>query len=193
MQSFDRSPAFGRSLLVLGGARSGKSRHAQALSEAAATTDGALVYIATAQAFDREMVDRIARHRSDRDGRWRTVEAPLALAETLAAADGAGVVMLVDCLTLWLSNLLLAEADIDAATDTLLSTLAALEGKIILVSNEVGLGIVPDNALARRFRDVAGMLHQRIAGQVDSVDMVAAGLVQRWKHWLPSDPAVTPS
>lgn len=183
MQSFNGNPAFGRSLFVLGGARSGKSHHAQAMAEAAAAeTGGTLVYIATAQAFDGEMTDRIARHRADRDLRWRTIEAPLSLAETLATSDGAGVVMLVDCLTLWLSNLLLAEADIDAATDTLLSTLATLEGKIILVSNEVGLGIVPDNALARRFRDVAGMLHQRIAGQVDSVDMVAAGLVQRWKH-----------
>jgi adenosylcobinamide kinase/adenosylcobinamide-phosphate guanylyltransferase len=189
VQSFDRDPAFGRShafgqsLFVLGGARSGKSRHAQAMAEAAAAeTGGALIYIATAQAFDGEMTDRIARHRADRDARWRTIEAPIALAGTLVASDGAGAVILVDCLTLWLSNLLLAEADIDAATDTLLSTLGALEGRIILVSNEVGLGIVPDNALARRFRDVAGMLHQRIASEVDSVDMVAAGLVQRWKH-----------
>lgn len=182
MQSFNGSPAFGRSLFVLGGARSGKSRHAQATAEAAAAEmGGTLVYIATAQAFDGEMTDRIVRHRADRDARWLTVEAPLSLVEALDATDGAGVVMLVDCLTLWLSNVLLAEADIDAAIDTLFSKLAKLEGKIILVSNEVGLGIVPDNPLARRFRDVAGLLHQRIAGQVDSVDMVAAGLVQRWK------------
>lgn len=183
MQSFQPSPAFGRSLLVLGGARSGKSRHAQAMAEAAAAqTGGALVYIATAQAFDGEMTDRIARHRADRDLRWRTVETPRALPEALIAADGATTVMLVDCLTLWLSNLLLADADIDAAADLLLAALAEVAGRVILVSNEVGQGIVPDNALARRFRDAAGLIHQRIARQVDSVDMVAAGLVQRWKH-----------
>ncbi len=173
------SPVFGKSLFVLGGARSGKSRHAQAIAEAAG---GDLVYIATAQAFDGEMIDRIARHRADRDTRWRTIEAPLALADTLAGTDSPGTVMLVDCLTLWLSNLLLAEANIDAAGDALIAALGSLDGKVILVSNEVGLGIVPDNALARRFRDAAGLLHQRIAHQVDSVDMVAAGLVQRWKH-----------
>lgn len=183
MQSFGESPAFGKSLFVLGGARSGKSRHAQAMAEAAASqAGGALIYVATAQAFDGEMTDRIARHRADRDARWQTLEAPLELAEALAAADRPGAVILVDCLTLWLSNLLLADADIDAAADTLLSRIATLTAKIILVSNEVGLGIVPDNALARRFRDAAGLLHQRIAAQVDSVDMVAAGLVQRWKH-----------
>ncbi len=185
MQSFQPGPAFGRSLLVLGGARSGKSRHAQAMAEAtAAQAGGALVYIATAQAFDGEMTDRIVRHRADRDLRWRTVEAPRALPEALISADGAATVMLVDCLTLWLSNLLLADADIDAAIDLLLAALAEVAGKVILVSNEVGQGIVPDNALARRFRDAAGLLHQRIARQVDSVDMVVAGLVQRWKHQI---------
>ena len=181
------SQSFGRSLFVLGGARSGKSRHAQALAEAAAEPgDGAsnraaLVYIATAQAFDAEMRDRIARHQSDRDARWRTVEAPLDLPGTLRRIDGTNIVILVDCLTLWLSNLLLGEADIDAEVAKLLATLAKLEARIVLVSNEVGLGIVPDNALARRFRDAAGLLHQRLAAQVDSVDVVMAGLIQRWK------------
>jgi adenosylcobinamide kinase/adenosylcobinamide-phosphate guanylyltransferase len=169
---------FGKSLFVLGGARSGKSRHAQALAEAAAT---GLVYIATAQAFDGEMEDRIARHRADRDDRWRTVEAPLALGEALKSEDGPDVVMLVDCLTLWVSNLLLADEAVAARVDDLVETIARLEGRVILVSNEVGLGIVPDNVLARRFRDAAGLLHQRIAAEVDSVDMVMAGLVQRWK------------
>jgi adenosylcobinamide kinase/adenosylcobinamide-phosphate guanylyltransferase len=169
---------FGKSLFVLGGARSGKSRHAQALAEAAAT---GLVYIATAQAFDGEMEDRIARHRADRDDRWRTVEAPLALGEALKSEDGPDAVMLVDCLTLWVSNLLLADEAVAARVDDLVETIARLEGRVILVSNEVGLGIVPDNVLARRFRDAAGLLHQRIAAEVDSVDMVMAGLVQRWK------------
>ncbi len=173
---------FGKSLFVLGGARSGKSRHAQGLAEAAATDRATrLVYIATAQAFDGEMEDRIERHRADRDDRWRTVEAPLALSEALASEDGVHVVMLVDCLTLWVSNLLLADEAIAARVDDLIETIARLEARVILVSNEVGLGIVPDNLLARRFRDAAGLLHQRIAAQVDSVDMVIAGLVQRWK------------
>ncbi|MES3152923.1 bifunctional adenosylcobinamide kinase/adenosylcobinamide-phosphate guanylyltransferase [Sphingomonas faeni] len=180
---------FGKSLFVLGGARSGKSRHAQEVAEASATAvatgkeggPACLVYIATAQAFDGEMEDRIARHRADRDARWRTIEAPLALAAALTGADGVDAIMLVDCLTLWVSNLLLADEHVSAHADALVATIARLEGRVILVSNEVGLGIVPDNALARRFRDAAGFLHQQIAAEVDSVDMVAAGLVQRWK------------
>ena len=173
---------FGRSLFVFGGARSGKSRHAQQTAEAvAAIQGGKLVYVATAQAFDSEMTDRIVRHRADRDDRWRTLEAPLALTETLLAADAADTVILVDCLTLWVSNLLLDDAPIAARTDALLDGIGKLEARLIRVSNEVGLGIVPDNALARRFRDAAGLLHQRVAAEVDSVDMIMAGLVQRWK------------
>ena len=184
MHSVDAS--FGRSLFVLGGARSGKSRHAQALAEAAAASNGGrLVYIATAQAFDAEMHERIVRHQADRDERWQTIGAPLELADALTAADGEDRVMLVDCLTLWMSNLLLADRDMAAHTNQLVDTIALLAGRIILVSNEVGLGIVPDNALARRFRDAAGLLHQRIAAQVDSVDMVMAGLAQRWKGARP--------
>lgn len=180
MQSFEAS--FGKSLFVLGGARSGKSRHAQETAETiAAAEQSALVYIATAQALDGEMTDRIARHRADRDDRWRTLEAPLALPEALLAADAANTVLLVDCLTLWVSNLLLDDAPIAARTDALVGAIGRLEARIIIVSNEVGLGIVPDNALARRFRDAAGSLHQRIAAEVDSVDMVMAGLIQRWK------------
>lgn len=167
-----------KSLLVLGGARSGKSRHAQAVAEA---SGGELVFIATAQAFDREMTDRIARHRADRDARWRTLEAPLALAEAIAAADRPGATVLVDCLTLWASNLLLADADTDAAAAALVATLERTSAPIILVSNEVGFGIVPDNALARRFRDVAGLLNQRVAAAVAQVDFVIAGLPQRLK------------
>ncbi|WP_028967813.1 bifunctional adenosylcobinamide kinase/adenosylcobinamide-phosphate guanylyltransferase [Sphingomonas phyllosphaerae] len=157
--------------LVLGGARSGKSRHAQALAEACAAP---WRFVATAQAFDAEMAERIAHHRADRSAAWATIEAPLALAETIAAVgDG---VLLVDCLTLWTSNLLLADADIDAATDALVAALAQSRAHIILVSNEVGWGIVPDNALARRFRDVAGRVNQRVAAIADRVDLVVAGL-----------------
>ncbi|GHH17572.1 MULTISPECIES: bifunctional adenosylcobinamide kinase/adenosylcobinamide-phosphate guanylyltransferase [Sphingomonas] len=171
-------PTFTKSLLVLGGARSGKSRHAQAIAEA---SGGDLVFIATAQAFDGEMTDRIARHRADRDARWRTLEAPLDLAEAIAAEDRPGATILVDCLTLWASNLLLADADTDAAAQTLVATLARASARIVLVSNEVGFGIVPDNALARRFRDVAGLLNQRVAAVVSEVDFVIAGLPQRLK------------
>jgi len=161
------------SLFVLGGARSGKSRFAQARAEA---MPGELVFIATAQAFDAEMTDRIARHRADRDARWRTVEAPIALAEAIAQHSAPGRVLLVDCLTLWTSNLLLGEHDIDAATQALERAVITAPGPVILVANEVGLGIVPDNALARRFRDHAGLLNQRIAAAAQQVVLVTAGL-----------------
>lgn len=183
MYSVDAS--FGKTLFVLGGARSGKSRHAQAIAEQAASEaaakGAALVYVATAQAFDDEMTDRIARHRLDRDDRWRTIDVPIALADALSAADAETSVILVDCLTLWMTNLLLGDHDIEARTAELLTVIASLRGRAIFVSNEVGMGIVPDNALARRFRDEAGRLHQRLAAHVDSVDMVIAGLVQRLK------------
>lgn len=175
--------SFDKSLLVMGGARSGKSRHAQAVAEGAAEADSTeLVFIATAQAFDDEMVARIARHRADRSVIWRTVEAPLELSEALRIEDRSGRVILVDCLTLWASNLLLGEHDIDAAIADLEKRIAAMTARIILVSNEVGFGIVPDNALARRFRDVAGTLNQRIARIVTQVDCVIAGLPQRIKR-----------
>lgn len=162
-----------RTRLVLGGARSGKSRHAQACAEA---DGGARVFIATAQPFDAEMVDRIAHHRADRDARWRTVEAPLELAAAIRDADAADTVLLVDCLTLWASNLLLSDGDPDAATDALVAAMADVRGRLVLVSNEVGWGIVPDNALARRFRDVAGRINQRVAARADRVELIVAGL-----------------
>ncbi len=165
-------------LLVLGGARSGKSRHAQARAEAEA---GALVYIATGQAFDAEMAERIERHQKDRGPRWRTVEAPLALAEAIAAEARPGQVALVDCLTLWASNLMLAEHDIEAETARLIDAIGAAQGPLILVSNEVGLGIVPDNALARRFRDMAGRINQAVAAAVDEAVFLAAGLPLKLK------------
>lgn len=169
---------FDRSLLVLGGARSGKSRHAQAAAEA---LGGTLTYIATAQAFDQEMTERIARHRADRDQRWRTVEAPIELPAAIARVDAPDAVILVDCLTLWTSNLLLGEHDAEAMLDQLSQTIAAIQGRLILVANETGLGIVPDNALARRFRDLAGRINQQVARNVDAVDFVLAGMPRRWK------------
>ncbi|MFV0624894.1 bifunctional adenosylcobinamide kinase/adenosylcobinamide-phosphate guanylyltransferase [Sphingomonas sp. ac-8] len=162
-----------RTMLVLGGARSGKSRYAQGLAE---TAGGRLVFVATAQAFDAEMADRIRRHREDRDARWTTVEAPLDLAGAIAAADGADAVLLVDCLTLWASNLLLGEEDAEAHIAALLEALRTARARVLLVANEVGLGIVPDNALARRFRDLAGTINQRVAAAVGGVHMTVAGL-----------------
>ena len=160
-------------LLVLGGARSGKSRHAQAWAE---QHSGPLAFVATAQAFDSEMEDRIARHQADRDARWQTWDAPLDLPQVLAqAAAGAGVV-LVDCLTLWLSNCLLAGRDLDAAGAELCAAVQACPRPLALVANEVGFGIVPDNALARQFRDAAGRLNQQLAATVDDVVLVVAGL-----------------
>lgn len=161
------------SLLVLGGARSGKSRYAQQRVEACG---GRLAYIATAQALDAEMEDRIARHRADRDARWHTIEAPLALAAALARAGESHAAILVDCLTLWLSNLLLADRDVQREGMALAEAVAACPVPVVLVANEVGLGIVPDNALARRFRDEAGWLNQRLAAMADEVVFVAAGL-----------------
>lgn len=166
------------SLLILGGARSGKSRHAQARAEALA---GDLVFIATAQAFDAEMSDRIASHQADRGPRWTTVEAPVDLAGAIARHGRADAVLLVDCLTLWTTNLLLADRDIAAATGQLVLAIARAPGPVLFVANEVGLGIVPDNPLARRFRDEAGQVNQAIAAAVDEVLFVAAGLPLRLK------------
>ena len=159
--------------LVLGGARSGKSRYAEGLAAAA---PGPRVYIATARVWDGEMAERVSRHRQDRGSGWLTVEEPLDLCGALRRHAAAGTAVLVDCLTLWLTNLMMAEADVAARTDGLLETLAAVEGRVVLVSNEVGLGIVPDNALARRFRDHAGRLHQAVAARATRVVFVAAGL-----------------
>lgn len=165
-------------LFVLGGARSGKSRYAQQRAEALA---GSHVFIATAEAWDEEMADRIARHRADRDARWETVDAPRDLVAALDAASGSGAVVLVDCLTLWASNLLLVDADMEEATAALAEAIARFEGELILVANETGLGIVPDNALARRFRDAAGRINQAVAAIAGEVVLVVAGLPMRVK------------
>lgn len=166
------------SLLVLGGARSGKSRYAQARAEALGLK---AVYVATAQALDEEMRDRITRHRADRGSAWETLEAPIALAPVIAALSSPETVLLVDCLTLWISNLVLADQACHPAADALIQALAEARGPVILVANEVGLGIVPDNALARRFRDEAGIINQRVAAAVDEVQFLAAGLALRMK------------
>lgn len=162
--------------LVLGGARSGKSRHAEALIEA---ETGPWTYIATAQAFDDEMHERIAQHRARRDGGWRTVDAPLELGRAIAAGDGSPV--LVDCLTLWLTNVVLAERDVAAERAALVEACRNAAGPLVLVSNEVGFGIVPENALARRFRDEAGRLHQELAAIADRVVLVVAGIPMQVK------------
>jgi adenosylcobinamide kinase/adenosylcobinamide-phosphate guanylyltransferase len=158
--------------MFLGGARSGKSRLAQAAAEACA---GPLTYLATAQSFDDEMADRIAHHRADRGRRWSTVECPLALPEAIAAvSDGA---ILVDCLTLWLSNLMLGDHDIAARSDALCAAIDATPLPLIIVTNEVGMGIVPDHPLGRAFRDAAGRLNQDVAARMADRYFVAAGLV----------------
>lgn len=168
------APAHGgaRLTLVLGGARSGKSRHAEALITVRAPP---WIYVATAQALDDEMARRIAEHRARRGDGWQIIEAPRSLAETLDSAPE-GAPILIDCLTLWLSNLLLADADIERECDRLDAALSRRRGPVVLVANEVGLGIVPDNALARRFRDAAGRLNQRMATRAESVIFIAAGL-----------------
>jgi adenosylcobinamide kinase/adenosylcobinamide-phosphate guanylyltransferase len=158
--------------LVLGGARSGKSRYAEATVMA---TPSPWIYIATAEPFDDEMKARIAEHRGRRGRQWQTIEAPLDLANAIAAAPPAATV-LVDCLTLWLNNLMFKERDIDAETERLETALGARQAPVVLVSNEVGSGIVPENAEARRFRDLQGRLNQRIAARADRVVLLVAGL-----------------
>lgn len=165
-------------LLVLGGTRSGKSRYAQGRAEA---VPGRLAYIATGQAFDAEMTQRIALHRADRGPRWWTLEEPLDLAAAIARAAREADAVLVDCLTLWLSNLMHAQESIDAATAALGEAMAACPCPLILVASEVGLGIVPENALARAFRDAAGRMNQRVAAMAGEVQFVAAGLPLRMK------------
>ena len=165
-------PAAERLTLVLGGARSGKSRFAESLI---ASEPPPWIYVATAEALDDEMAQRIAEHRARREGRWRTIEAPRDIAAALAEVP-AGAAVLLDCVTLWLSNVLLAGGDVEAEIARLDDALMRMRGKAVLVANEVGFGIVPDNALARRFRDLQGVLNQRLAARADRVVLVVAGL-----------------
>ena len=157
----------GQITFVLGGARSGKSRYAEGL---VAAHPAPWRYVATGQAFDDEMRARIRAHRERRDASWETTEAPVELAPALATPAP----VLVDCLTLWVSNLLLAGAEPD--WPGLQAALQRRDAPTVLVSNEVGLGIVPDNALARRFRDLAGVLHAQVAAQANRVVLMVAGI-----------------
>ncbi len=170
-----------RLTLILGGARSGKSRHAERLIEASGLDP---VYIATAQALDAEMRTRIAEHQARRGERWRTIEEPLALTETLHSVHAGGRAtraVMADCLTLWLTNLMVQERRVEVEIDGLIEVLDRLDGATIFVSNEVGLGVTPTNAMARAFIDHAGLLHQRIAEKADRVLFMTAGLAQQLK------------
>jgi adenosylcobinamide kinase/adenosylcobinamide-phosphate guanylyltransferase len=162
-----------RSVLIIGGARSGKSAYAQTLAESAALER---LYLATAEAGDAEMAARIARHRAERGAGWTTLEEPLALAEALKRETRPGRVVLVDCLTLWLSNVMFANGDVEGEIARLAKAMRALEGPAIVVSNEVGLGIVPETKLGRDFRDMQGMINREIAQVCDAVVFLAAGL-----------------
>jgi adenosylcobinamide kinase / adenosylcobinamide-phosphate guanylyltransferase len=163
-------------ILIGGGARSGKSRYAL---EKARAIEGSRALVATAQPFDEEMATRIDRHRAERGEEFTTIEEPLDLAR--AIADARFDVILVDCLTLWLSNIMFANRDSDAETGSLVNAAQAAAGTVIFVTNEVGSGIVPDNALAREFRDRAGILNQRIANAAQEVYWMVFGQALRVK------------
>ncbi|MCI2394267.1 bifunctional adenosylcobinamide kinase/adenosylcobinamide-phosphate guanylyltransferase [Aliiroseovarius sediminis] len=167
--------------LVLGGAASGKSDYAERL---VATTGRPLVYIATAQSYDAEMSAKIEHHQTRRGPQWRTVEAPLDPAPALGQADPTQVILL-DCATMWLSNHLLAGTKLPDAEGQLLRALTNCPAPVVIVSNEVGAGIVPENALARKFRQAQGELNQRLARQSDLVITVMAGLPLCLKGSLP--------
>ncbi|MHA6267351.1 bifunctional adenosylcobinamide kinase/adenosylcobinamide-phosphate guanylyltransferase [uncultured Aliiroseovarius sp.] len=169
--------------LVLGGAASGKSDYAERL---VAATQRPLVYVATAQAHDDEMTAKIARHKARRGKIWRTIEAPRNVTAALADVQPSGVV-LFDCATMWLSNQLLAQADIALEESDLLAALSACPAPVVVVSNEVGAGIVPENSLARQFRQAQGELNQRIAARADLVLTVMAGLPLVLKGALPDN------
>jgi len=166
--------------LFLGGARSGKSRRAQGAMEA---LPGPWTYVATAQGWDDEMTDRIARHRADRGAGWRTVECPLDLSNAIRHAEGA---MLVDCLTLWLTNVMLGGHDVARYGDDLIAAIRAARHPLMLVSNEVGMGIVPEHPLGRAFRDEAGRLNQAVAAAVDRTWFVVAGMVLALERFDPA-------
>ncbi|MEM6323401.1 MAG: bifunctional adenosylcobinamide kinase/adenosylcobinamide-phosphate guanylyltransferase [Pseudomonadota bacterium] len=167
--------------LIVGGARSGKSAFAETLLHGAPKP---WTYIATAQAFDEEMKQRIALHTERRAEHWRMIEAPLDVATILADSSSDDAILL-DCATLWLSNQMLADANIERVTKRLLDAVRAFQGIIVMVSNEVGSGIVPENALARRFRDAQGRLNQHLAAEADLVVLVTAGLPLVLKGALP--------
>ena len=164
-------------ILITGGARSGKSKRAEMRTRA---FPGRPVYVATAEALDTEMKARIASHRARRGTDWIEREVPLDLLAALVASDGGGA-RLVDCLTLWLSNLMHAERNWEREVTELAAALPRLNSPVVLVTNEVGLGIIPDNALARSFRDAAGIMNQNIAAVADEVEFIVAGLPMKLK------------
>ena len=166
---------------ILGGASSGKSAYAEGL---VISTGRPRTYIATAQAFDDEMRQKIAAHVAQRGTGWTTLDAPFDPAAVLVTQRSDGIVLL-DCVTLWLSNVLLSGLDVDAASDALLAALAACSCPVVVVSNEVGMGIVPDNALSRRFRAAQGRINRQLAAQADTVVAVMAGLPLVLKGDLP--------
>lgn len=161
------------SYFILGGARSGKSRRALELAEGLAANRA---FVATAEAWDNEMAERITRHKTERGAGWSTIEAPLDLVKAFETAEQHGQVCLVDCLTLWLSNLMHHDSDVERESARLCEVISAMSIPIILVSNEVGLGLVPETPLGRAFRDAQGRLNQAVARICDRVEFVAAGL-----------------
>ena len=170
-----------KKIFVLGGAASGKSVYAESLVIKA---DARPVYIATARAFDTEMEAKIARHRARRGPEWRDLPAPDDLPRALATLVE-GEIALLDCATMWLTNAMLAERDLEAETDALIEALSACAAPVVIVSNEVGQGIVPDHPLGRRFRDAQGLLNQRLAAASDAAVLVVAGLPLALKGALP--------
>jgi adenosylcobinamide kinase/adenosylcobinamide-phosphate guanylyltransferase len=174
-------------MLVLGGARSGKTGFAERLTLRAGSRPA---YLATAQALDGEMRERVRSHQVQRGARFVTIEEPLDLSRALKAAAEDHDAILVDCLTLWITNMIIAERNVAAAVDELIATLADITtAQVVLVSNEVGLGIVPDNAMARLFRDLAGAAHQRLAEVCETAVFVVAGLPLVLKGSLPLEGA----
>ena len=169
----EECPRLAAVTLVLGGARSGKSRYAEKLIEAAA---GCGTYCATAQPLDAEMSARVRAHRARRGEFWRTVEEPLALAAVIAAEAHSERPLLIDCLTLWLSNVMLAGCPVEDEAAAFAAALRLAAGPVVLVANEVGMGLVPETPLGRQFRDAAGWLNQDMAALADRVVFVAAGL-----------------
>lgn len=182
MERMNAGPAaLPRLSLVLGGASSGKSAFAEALASA---TGQARVYLATAQPFDAEMQEKIAQHRQQRGPNWRTIEAPTEVAPPIEDLE-AGEILLFDCATVWLSNLLLAGRDLETEETALGLALAKTRAPVVIVSNEVGSGIVPENALARKFRTAQGQLNRRLAAEAGLVVQVVAGLARPLKGQLP--------
>ena len=166
-------------VFVTGGARSGKSSFAIA---GALKIAGEKAFVATAEATDKEMEDRIRRHKKDRGGGWKTFEEPVAVARLIKEVDGRYPVIVVDCLTLWLANVMMSGLDEEKETGRLAAALRAVKrSTLFIVSNEVGMGIVPENELARRFRDAAGRLHQRVAGVADEVYVTFSGIPMKIK------------